>query len=297
MKRLLTLLVVCLCLSLGIAGCNVTSNGGSGDIALGGKSFTEQEILVELLAQQIEATTDLKVIRRPQLGGTLVCHKAMLAGEIDGYIEYTGTSYATILEQKEIPSPEKVYKFVKKAYDEKFDVQVAEPLGFENSYAIIISGKDAEKYNLKTLSEASKYTPEWRIGFGYEFGDRPDGFPGLAKTYDLQFKKKPMTMDINLVYRALSQGLVDMVAASSTDGQIGRLGLIILEDDKKYFPPYQAVPVIRKKTLEKYPQLKKPLSQLAGILNIDEMRQLNYQVTELRDVKDVVSEFRKSKGI
>lgn len=298
MKRFLTLLVVCLCLSLGIAGCNGTSSSGSGDIALGGKSFTEQEILVELLAQQIEATTDLKVLRRPQLGGTFICHTAMLAGEIDGYIEYTGTSYTTILEQKEIPSPEKVYNFVKENYEKKFNVQVAEPLGFENTYAIIIRGKDAKKYNVETLSEATKYTPEWRMGFGYEFGERPDGFPGLAKTYNLQFKKKPMTMDLNLVYRALTQGLVDMVAGNSTDGQIASLGLKVLGDDKKYFPPYEAVPVIRKDTLEKYPQLKKPLSQLAGILTADEMQQLNYQVGgELREVKDVISEFRKSKGI
>ncbi len=298
MKRFFTLLFVCLCLSLGIAGCGVTSTSGGGDIVVGAKSFNEQNILGELLAQQIEATTDLKVDRRLQLGGTFICHTAMLAGEIDAYIEYTGTSFATILQEKIIDDPVKVYNIVKEAYDKKFNVEVAEPLGFENTYAIIIRGEDAKKYNIQTISESAKYTPEWRMGFGYEFGERPDGFPGLSKIYNLQFKKSPKTMDTNLVYRALHQGLVDMISGNSTDGQIASLGLVILEDDKKYFPPYEAVPVIRQDTLKKYPQLKKPLSQLAGILNGNEMQQLNYQVAgELRDVKEVVREFRKSKGL
>ncbi|MGD1910929.1 MAG: glycine betaine ABC transporter substrate-binding protein [Rivularia sp. (in: cyanobacteria)] len=296
MKKFLTLLVVCLC--LGVAGCNVTSASGGGDIVVGSKNFTEQTILGELLAQQIEATTDLKVGRRPQLGGTFICHSAIVAGEIDAYIEYTGTAFTAILEQKVINDPRKVYNLVKLAYSKQFNVELMEPLGFENTYAMIIRGEDEKEYNIKTISEAAKYSPKWGIAFSYEFGEREDGFPGLSKAYDLQFKQSPKIMDGGLLYRALTQKLVDMVAASSTDGQIARLGLVVLEDDRKYFPPYEAVPIIRKETLKKYPQLKKPLSQLDGILTTNEMQQLNYQVEgELRDIKEVVREFRKSKGL
>ncbi|MBF2016225.1 MAG: ABC transporter substrate-binding protein [Rivularia sp. T60_A2020_040] len=299
MKRFFTLLIISLSLSLWIASCNTNSIGsGGGDIVVASKNFTEQDILGELLAQQIEASTDLKVDRRPQLGGSFICHSALVAGEIDAYIEYTGTAFTAILKQKVISDPTKVYDLVKQSYDKQFNLEVTEPLGFENTFAMIIRGEDAKKYNIKTLSEAAKYTQNWRAGFGYEFGEREDGFPGLSKTYNLQFGESPKIMDLGLIYRALTQELVDIVAGNSTDGQIARLGLVILQDDKKYFPPYEAAPIIRKDTLKKYPQLQKPLSQLAGILTADEMQQLNYQVEgELRDIKEVVSEFRQSKGL
>ncbi len=297
MKRFFTLLIVCLCL-IGFAGCSVSSVGsGSGDIVVASKGFTEQDILRELLAQQIEATTKLKVARK-QLSGSLICHSALRAGDIDAYVEYTGTALTTILKEKVISDPRKVYNLVKQAYEKQFNLEVTQSLGFENTYAMIIRGEDAKKYNIKTISEAAKYAPEWKIGFGYEFGEREDGFPGLSKTYNLKFGELPKTMDLGLIYRALTQKLVDVVVNNSTDGQIARLGLAILKDDKKYFPPYEAAPIVRKETLKKYPQLKKPFSQLAGILTADEMQQLNYQVEgELRDIKEVVSEFRKSKGL
>ena len=298
MKRFFTLLIVCLCLSLGVASCNVTSvGGGSGDIVIASKGFTEQDILRELLAQQIEATTKLKVARK-QLNGSLICHSALVAGDIDAYVEYTGTALTTILKEKVISDPTKVYNLVKQAYKKQFNLEVTQSLGFENTYAMIIRDQDAKKYNIKTISEAAKYAPEWKIGFGYEFGEREDGFPGLSKIYNLNFEELPQTMDLGLIYRALTQKLVDVVVNNSTDGQIARLGLVILEDDKKYFPPYQAVPIVREQTLKKYPQLKKPLSQLAGILTADEMQQLNYLVEgELRDIKEVVSEFRQAKNL
>lgn len=298
MKRFFALLVVCLCLGLGMAGCGATSNGGSGDIVVASKNFTEQYILGELLAQQIEATTDLKVKRLPQLGGTNICHEAITAGEIDAYIEYTGTALTTILDQKVIDDPQKVYNLVKQGYEKKYNLEVTQPLGFENTFAMIIRGEDAKEYNIKTLSQAAKYTSDWGVGFGYEFGEREDGFPGLSKVYNLKFRESPKIMDLGLIYRALTQNLVDMVAGNSTDGQIARLGLVVLEDDKGYFPPYEAAPIVRKETLKKYPQLKKPLSQMAGILTADEMQQLNYLVAgELRDVEEVVSEFRQAKGL
>lgn len=295
MKKFLTLLVVCLC--LGVAGCNVTSASGGGDIVIASKGYTEQDILRELLAQQIEATSDLKVDRK-QLNGSLICHQAIVAGDIDAYVEYTGTALTAILQQKIINDPNIVYNLVKLAYSKQFNLELMEPLGFDNTYVMVIRGEDAKKYNIKTMSEVAKFTPQWSIAFSYEFGEREDGFPGLSKTYNLQFKRSPKTMEGGLLYRALTQKIVDMVSGNSTHGQIATLGLLALEDDKKYFPPYEAVPVIRKETLKKYPQLKKTLSQLDGILTTDEMQQLNYQVEgELRDVKEVVREFRQSKGL
>ncbi|NJL60935.1 MAG: ABC transporter substrate-binding protein [Methylacidiphilales bacterium] len=298
-KKLLFLCCLTLTLIIVTTSCNQTqTSSGNRDIIIASKDFTEQDILGELISQQIEATTNLKVERKPRLGGSFICHEALTKGAIDGYIEYSGTAFTTILKQPVINDSEQVYQRLKQGYAQKFNLEVMEPLGFENTFAMIIRGEDAKKYNIKTLSEAAQYTPKWRGGFGYEFTEREDGFPGLAKTYNLQFRQRPSTMSLDLIYRALTQGLVDMVAGNSTDGQISRLGLVVLEDDKKYFPPYAAVPIFRQETLKKYPELSPVISKLAGKITADEMRQLNYLVEgELRDVKDVVSEFRKIKKL
>ncbi|MEH2148731.1 glycine betaine ABC transporter substrate-binding protein [Nostoc sp.] len=299
MKRFFTLCFLSFALLLVIVGCtpNLNSNNG-GNIIVASKDFTEQDILGELLAQQIEATTNLKVARRPRLGGSFVCHSAITAGKIDAYIEYTGTSFTAILKQKAVNDPKEVYEKLKQAYSQQFNLEVMPSLGFENTFAMIVRGEDARRYNIQTLSQATQYTPQWRGGFGYEFLEREDGFPGLAKTYDLRFVKSPQIMDLGLIYRALIQKQVDMVAGNSTDGQISRLGLVVLKDDKHYFPPYETVPIVRQEILKKYPELRTAIAQLAGNISADEMRQLNYLVEgELRDVKDVVQEFRKSKGL
>ncbi|OYD90871.1 ABC transporter substrate-binding protein [Nostoc sp. 'Peltigera membranacea cyanobiont' 210A] len=299
MKRFFTLCFISFALLLVIVGCtpNLNSNNG-GNIIVASKDFTEQDILGELLAQQIEATTNLKVARRPRLGGSFVCHSAITAGKIDAYIEYTGTSFTAILKQKAVNDPKEVYEKLKQAYSQQFNLEVMPSLGFENTFAMIVRGEDARRYNIQTLSQATQYTPQWRGGFGYEFLEREDGFPGLAKTYDLRFVKSPQIMDLGLIYRALIQKQVDMVAGNSTDGQISRLGLVVLKDDKHYFPPYETVPIVRQEILKKYPELRTAIASLAGKISADEMRQLNYLVEgELRDVKDVVQEFRKSKGL
>ncbi|MEH2158275.1 glycine betaine ABC transporter substrate-binding protein [Nostoc sp.] len=299
MKRFFTLCFLSFALLLVIVGCtpNLNSNNG-GNIIVASKDFTEQDILGELLAQQIEATTNLKVARRPRLGGSFVCHSAITAGKIDAYIEYTGTAFTAILKQKAVNDPKEVYEKLKQEYSQQFNLEVMPSLGFENTFAMIVRGEDARRYNIETLSEATQYTPQWRGGFGYEFLEREDGFPGLAKTYDLRFAKSPQIMDLGLIYRALIQKQVDMVAGNSTDGQISRLGLVVLKDDKHYFPPYETVPIVRQEILKKYPELRTAIAQLAGKISADEMRQLNYLVEgELRDVKDVVQEFRKSKGL
>lgn len=296
MKKFFALCFLTLTLILAIASCNPNSSGG--DIVVGSKNFTEQDILGELLAQQIEATTGLKVDRRLHLGGTFVCHKALIGGQIDAYIEYTGTAFTAVLEQKSIRDAKAVYQQVKQNYAKQFKLEVTEPLGFENTFAMIMRGEDARAFNLQTLSQAAQYTPQWRAGFGFEFVERPDGFPGLAKTYGLRFGESPRVMDLGLIYRALIQKQVDMVAGNSTDGQIARLGLVVLKDDKQYFPPYEAAPIVRSATLAKYPKLRQALQQLGGLISADEMRRLNYLVEgELRDVKEVVREFLQSKGL
>ncbi len=298
MKKFLVLCLLAFTLVVAIASCNFNSNNSSGDIVIASKDFTEQDILGELLAQQIEATTNLKVTRRPRLGGSFICHNAILAGKIDAYIEYTGTSFTGILKQKVINDPQVLYKKLKQIYAQKFNIEVMPSLGFENTFAMIIRGEDAKRYKIQTLSEVAKYTPKWRGGFSYEFIERKDGFPGLAKTYNLDFAQSPQIMDLGLIYRALIQKQVDMIAGSSTDGQISRLDLVVLKDDKQYFPPYEAVPLVRQETLKKYPQLKTAIAQIAGKISADEMQQLNYLVEgEFRKIKDVVQEFRKIKNL
>jgi len=297
MKKFILLCFVTFSLILAIASCNPsTTTGGSGDIIVASKDFTEQDILGEMLAQHIENTTELRVDRRLHLGGTFVCHQALLAGQIDTYIEYTGTAFTGILKQKPIGDPQAVYQQVRSSYAEQFNLEVTPPLGFENTFAIIVRGEDARAYNLQTISQAAQYTPQWQAGFGYEFIQREDGFPGLAQTYGLEFARSPRVMDLGLMYRALVDKQVDLVAGNSTDGQIARLDLAILEDDKSYFPPYEAAPIIRQATLQKYPQLLPAIQQLGGLITEDEMRSLNYQVEgELRDIQEVVREFLQAK--
>lgn len=277
--------------TLAIAACNVRPN----TIVIGSKDFTEQIILSELLAQQIESQTDLSVDRRFNLGGTFVCHQAIQSGEIDAYVEYTGTAYTAILKRKPVSDSKGVYQQVKQAYAQQFGADWTEPLGFENTYVMIVRGDDARRLKLQTISQAAKYTPQWQLGVGYEFADREDGLPGLAKTYGLRFAGPPKAMDLGLMYRALTERQVDMVAGNSTDGLIDSLGLGVLQDDKNYFPPYDAAPIMRQQTLTQHPELRQVLQQLGGRISETEMRRLNYQVDgERRDVKQVVQEFLQS---
>ncbi|MGM3309452.1 glycine betaine ABC transporter substrate-binding protein [Anabaena sp. WFMT] len=265
-------------------------------IIIGSKNFTEQFILGELLAQQIESHTKLKVDRRFNLGGTFICHEAVKAGQIAGYVEYTGTSLTAVLKQKPISNSQVVYEKVKQEYDQKFKLEVMQPLGFNNTFAMIIRGEDAKRLNIKTLSEVAKYTPQLQAGFGYEFLEREDGYPGLAKTYGLKFANTKQ-MELGLMYQALKEKKVDLIAANSTDGLIPVLNLVILEDDKSYFPPYQAIPIFSQATLKKYPELRTSINQLAGLVSTEEMQKMNYQVdNKSRPVEQVVNEFLKSKS-
>jgi osmoprotectant transport system substrate-binding protein len=267
-------------------------------IVVGSKNFTEQLILGELIAQQIEATTRLPVERRFYLAGTFICQQAMLSGRIDMYPEYTGTALTAILKQNPGGSSEQVYDRVKSEYSSRFNLQLGPPFGFNDTFAIEVRGEDAQRLHLKTISQVATYTPHWRAGFGYEFMERPDGYKGLAATYGLRFAQPPRIMDLGLLSRALKEKQVDLIAGNTTDGLIPALNLFVLEDDRHYFPPYQAVPVIRQQVLVKHPAVLDAVSGLAGKINDQEMRELNYAVDgHHRDVKEVVAEFRRKKGL
>jgi osmoprotectant transport system permease protein len=270
--------------------------GSSGRIAVGSKDFTEQVILGEILAQTIENITRLQVTRRFDLGGNLA-HEALVAGEIDTYVEYTGTALLAILKSQPITDPAEVLRRVKQDYAERFKVEWTEPLGFNNTFAVLVRGEDANKFNLKTISDAAKISPQWRAGFGQDFMSRADGFPGFARTYGFHFAEI-REMDLSLTYRALAEKQVDLIAGNSTDGLISRYRLVQLEDDRHYFPPYDAVPVIRRVTLEQHPEIRAALRQLSGILSVAEMRKLNYAVDgEKRPAREVAREFLETKRI
>jgi osmoprotectant transport system substrate-binding protein len=267
---------------------------------IGAKNFTEQVILGELLAQEIEAKTHLKVERRFYLAGSYICHQALFAGRIDAYVEYTGTALTAILKQQppENHDAQNVFDTVSRLYASRYSIRVMQPLGFENTFAMIIRGDDAKTLHLDTLSEAAQYTPRWRLGVGYEFEERPDGLAGLTKTYNLHFAAAPRTMDLGLLYRALREHQVDMIAGNSTDGPIQSLNLSVLKDDKHYFPPYEAVPLVRAEALSRWPQMQTAMDALAGRITAGEMRAMNEAVDgEHRDPAEVVREFRARKGL
>jgi osmoprotectant transport system substrate-binding protein len=265
---------------------------------IGAKDFTEQVILGELLAQEIEAKSDLKVERRFYLAGSYICHQALVSGRIDAYVEYTGTALSAILKQPVDRDPGTVLRTVRQLYASRYGITVAEPLGFENTFAMVIRGDDAQQLHLATLSQAAKYTPTWRLGVGYEFEQRPDGLPGLSKAYGLSFASPPRTMDLGLLYRALINHQVDMIAANSTDGKIQSLGLTVLQDDKHYFPPYQAVPLVRDDALKRWPQIQSALTAFAGRVTEEDVRAMNQAVDDQhRDPAEVVREFRMRKGL
>jgi osmoprotectant transport system substrate-binding protein len=266
-------------------------------IVVGCKNFTEQIILGELIAQQIENKTHLPVERRFYLGGTYIAHQSILAGRIDIYPEYTGTALTAVLKQPPGSDRKAVYDRVKSEYERQFNLTLGPPLGFDDTFAIEIRGDDARRLHLQTLSQAAAYTPQWRAGFGYEFTERPDGYKGLVATYGLRFAAPPRIMDLGLLTRALKDHQVDLIAGNMTDGLIPALDLFVLDDDKHYFPPYEAVPVVREQTLAEHADVKQALDGLAGKISDAEMRQLNYAVDgQKRDVKEVVREFLDRKG-
>ena len=251
-------------------------------IIVGSKNFTEQVILGELLAQAIERYAGLPVDRRLNLGGTFICDTAIQTGDIDLYVEYSGTALTAVFKQPVMNDPQAVLERVKTLYADSGRAMLA-PLGFNNTFAILVRSADAQQRGLTRLSQLAAHAPGWRAGFGYEFIERADGYKGLASTYGLRFSDPPRVMDLTLIYRALANGQVDVIAGDATAGLIEALSLTALEDDRQYFPPYDAVPVVHSATLLRHPEIGAALARLAGRLSAADMRRMNYAVDGNRE--------------
>ena len=262
------------------------------ELTVGSKNFTEQLILGEILRQMLESACRIPVAGRFYLAGTYICQQAILAGRIDTYVEYTGTALAAILKEPYSGDATAVYQHVRDEYKRRFDLDVMPPLGFNNSFAMVMRGDEARRLGVRTLSQLAKFAPEMRLGVGYEFLERQDGYKGLVKTYGLHFAETPRVMDLGLLYRALQNKSVDIVAGNNTDGLIAALGLVVLEDDKHYFPPYDAVPIVRPAMFGECPQARAAFDRLAGRISADDMRAMNYAVDgEKKDAEAVAREF------
>jgi osmoprotectant transport system permease protein len=265
---------------------NDTQTSQGKRVVIASKDFTESIILAEIAAQLLEAK-GVAVERQFELGGNLP-HEALLSGRADLYPEYTGTAYAAILHHQPTSDPRQVYDQVKQEYGANFKLDISQPLGFENTFAMLVRGDDARRLNLKTISDAAPHTPQWRAGLGQDFMSRADGFPGFSKAYNLKFREV-REMDLSLTYIALSSNQVDLIAGNSTEGRIAKLDLVQLEDDRHYFPPYQAVYIVRQ---GEPAEVNDVLNQLANAISTDQMRQLNFEVDgNKRDVKEVVREW------
>jgi glycine betaine/choline ABC-type transport system substrate-binding protein len=272
-------------LTSALTGCGGSHRG----IVVGSKNFTEQLILGEIAAQQLERRLGQPVERSLNLGGTLLAHNALVKSEIDLYPEYTGTALTSVLKQPSASSPEDVLQRVREGY-RHWNLAWLNPLGFNNTFAMVIRGPDARASHIRTLTQAR--ARRWTLGAGYEFATRPDGLPGFEKTYNLPLNGQPVTMDLGLLYQALETGKIDMAAGNSTDGLISARDFTVLEDDRHYFPPYQAAFVVREGLNA---QARQAIAELSGRFSDESMRRLNYEVVgKHRPVPDVAREFLNS---
>ena len=302
-RKLVVVALVLVGIALGAAV--VWRMGRRADLVIGGKDFTEQEVLTEMLALLIEGHTDLTVARKPYLGGTMVCFNAVKAGDLDLYAEYTGTGLVNILDREAIADPQESYEVVRKAFAEKYNLAWLKPFGFNNTYTLTMRRKQAEEMGIKTFSDLAKHLqagngPSLTAAFTAEFLDRPDGYKGLAAAYELKFAAEPKQLDPGLMYRACADGSVDVICAFATDGRIAAYGLATLEDDRQFLPPYFAAPLVRQATLQKHPELEELLNRLAGRIDDETMRKLNYQVDRKenpRRARDVARDFLRSCGL
>jgi osmoprotectant transport system permease protein len=290
-RTIVSVLAAVVSLILLAAAVSAATRARQGGVRVGSKNFTEQIVLGEILAQTIEGHAHVPVERRLNLGGTFICDRAVRGGDIDVYVEYTGTADTAVFKNPVETDPPRVFARVRDRYAE-VGLALLPPLGFENTFAILVRGEDARRYGLKTIDDAVPFASTWRAGFGYEFLQRRDGYPGLAAHYGLRFATPPRAMDLSLIYRALAGHQVDLIAGDATSGLIAAYDLVMLRDDRHYFPPYDAAPVARRSTLLRYPEVRAALERLAGRISIDDMRRLNYAVdAERRDPGVVVRDF------
>jgi osmoprotectant transport system substrate-binding protein len=267
-----------------LAGCSSRPT-----IVVGSKNFTEQVILGEIVAGQIERRLGVAVDRKLDLGGTLLAHEALLSDSIDLYPEYTGTALTEILREPAQRDPVAVLHAVQDGY-RKLGIQWLAPLGFNNTFAMVVRADQAQREHLKTLSDAARL--RWKIGVGYEFTQRPDGLHGLMQTYGLKIDGRPVVMDLGLLYPALKLGQVDMAAANATDGMLGHAQFVVLDDDRHYFPPYECAIAVRQDTLGRFPGLRHALDELSGRITDPVMRRMNEEVDiEHKSAAEVAHDF------
>ncbi|HUQ94804.1 MAG TPA: glycine betaine ABC transporter substrate-binding protein [Bryobacteraceae bacterium] len=274
-----------------LCGC---SGSRTNQVVVGSKNFTEQVVLGEIVAQHLERRLQLKIDRKLNLGGTLLAHQALLSGGIDLYPEYTGTALTVVLKDTIATDPKTVLARVRSEYLRRFQVAMLDPLGIDNGFAMVVRGEDARAHHLETLSDAAKTPGGWDLGAGYEFQQRPDGLAALRNTYNLTWKSSPHSMDLGLLYKAMEQKQVSMIAANATDGMLSKLDLKVLQDDKHAFPPYEVCVVVREERLRATPGLKEALQELSGKFTNRKMQELNQQVDgQHRAVAEVAAEFLK----
>ncbi len=284
-------LVMALVLAAALAGAWLAGRAAPDRIVVGSKNFTEQIVLGELVAQQIERATGLPVERRFNLGGTAIAHGALVAGDLDVYVESTGTALTAIFGEPPASDSDAVLAGVTERYA-PLGVTVLPRLGFNNTFAVMVRREAADREGLKTISDLARVAPRWTAGFGYEFLERPDGFKGLAAAYGLQFAAPPRVMDLNLIYRAVSAGEIDVTAGDATSGLVESMGLVVLDDDRRYFPVYDAVPLARTAVLLRHPEVDAALRELGGRLDEATMRRMNAAVdTERANPRDVAAAF------
>ena len=285
-----TKIIGCLMLLAGLAACSSSSSA----LRVGSKNFTEQVVLGEIIAQHLEHRLHTKVERRLNLGGTLLAHQALLNREIDLYPEYTGTALTAILKDPPDNDPVRVLARVRAEYLNRFHVEWLNPLGIDNSFAMVVSGPDARSKRLENLSDAAMVASGWYLGVGYEFQQRPDGLAALDRTYHVHWIGSPQSMDLGLLYKALEGGQVSMIAANATDGLLSKLDLKVLADDGHAFPPYQVSIAAGQQRLNETPGMREALLELSGKFTNQTMQQLNYQVDgEHRPVSQVAADFLK----
>ncbi|MEP7364698.1 MAG: glycine betaine ABC transporter substrate-binding protein [Acidobacteriota bacterium] len=278
--------------------CGCSTRGSKSAIRVGSKNFTEQVVLGEIVAQHLEHRLHRPVERSLNLGGTLLAHQALLGRQIDLYPEYTGTALAAILKDSIDTDPAVVLTRVRAQYLQKFRSEWMDPLGIDNSFAMVVNGTDARTHKLETLTDAAKAPEPWMLGVGYEFEQRADGLAALSKAYGLRWQGQPKTMDLGLLYKAMEQRQVTMIAANATDGMLSKMDLQILRDDRHAFPPYEVCLVVRQDSLQETPGLREALLELSGKFTNKQMQNLNFQVdAQHRRVAEVAADFLKEAGL
>lgn len=290
----LTAIVLAAGVTFSLAACG----GKENTITIGSKDFSENTVTAEMLAQLVEHDTDLKVNRKLNMGGTFICFEALKNGQLDVYPEYTGTALKSHLKMDTISDAEESYRVVSEEFIKQFGIQWLEPLGFNNTYTLSVSNDVYEKYGVETYSDLAKISPELTIGGDHEFFDRVDGFDGLVDLYGLAFKGEPKKMNVSLKYQAIGSGDIDVTDAYATDAPIKQYNLKVLKDDKNFFPPYYAAPIVRQEVLQAHPELETTLNKLAGLISDETMTDLNYRIdVEGEDVAKVATDFLTQNGL